>query len=1072
MSFAIDYTFKPQSILMKHLLSVSLVLLGLHAPSLAQYSLTVEASPAVTAGLTKYRFYVNMQDPSDRMSAVYGNDQASLEVNTPDGAFNSTFNSSWNASGINPAFLPVVPDLADDTYATVGLDGPASTSGFAGAADPSVVEDPLQPITPYFLTDGALSLESNTLIGASWYVLNTAANGLPDASGRVLIMQVTTGGAISGQVNYQVFPLGVGADQLQLSVPFSGAGDFSVPGGDSGCTDINACNYDAAAVTSDGTCTYAEEFYDCEGNCLSDSDGDGVCDELEVVGCDEVLACNYDQLVTENDGSCDFCSCSGSGEELAFPLIVEANPAVAVEGATTYRFYVQMSDASDRMSAVFGNSSDTLIVSTPSGAFNSSASTTWNASVINPAFLDLFPDVVDDTYATIGLTGPASASGLSGASDPSIVGEGVMTPFFLNNESPGLEVNDLIGGSWFVLSDASNGLPDADLRVLIMQVTTTGSISGKLNYQVFDGGLGENDVNVSATFDGAGAYGTGGNACGCTNESASNFDPQAQFDDGSCEEGVSGCTVSAACNYNPEATIDDGSCDFVSCLSFGCTDPGACNYDPTAQFDDGSCDYITCLGCTDPSACNYDATATIAGTCDYDSCGGCTDETASNYDPAATLDDGSCEFPGCTIPQACNFDANANVNDGSCDFESCLNFGCINELACNYDPDADIPDSSCIFPGSACDDGDDATINDVIGDDCVCSGVAEVGGCTNPSACNYDASATTDDGSCEFLDAIGVCGGDCALDADADGICDDVDDCVGIVDACGVCNGPGAFLECGCTDIPEGDCDCDGNQVDAIGVCGGDCTTDEDCNGVCDNAEVPGCNIAQACNYDVLATQDDGSCEFISCLMFGCTDPTACNYDPAAQYDNGNCLTLDECGECGGPGAVRACGCSDIPEGDCDCDGNQTDALGVCGGTCEEDANVNGICDADEIMGCTVPEACNYQESATMNDGSCDFYGCVVFGCTDASSCSYNPEATYDNGTCLTPEECEGEEVLGCTYENAENYVADATLDDGTCIFNCEHPCGLNYDGNFDGEVGATDLINLLTEFGLECPED
>ena len=127
------------------------------------------------------------------------------------------------------------------------------------------------------------------------------------------------------------------------------------------------------------------------------------------------------------------------------------------------------------------------------------------------------------------------------------------------------------------------------------------------------------------------------------------------------------------------------------------------------------------------------------------------------------------------------------------------------------------------------------------------------------------------------------------------------------------------------------------------------------------------------------------------------------------------------------------------PRGDCDCDGNQTDALGVCGG-CEEDANVNGICDADEIMGCTVPEACNYQESATMNDGSCDFYGCVVFGCTDASSCSYNPEATLDNGTCLTPEECDGEEVLGCTYENAENYVADATLDDGTCIFNCEHP--------------------------------
>ena len=132
------------------------------------YTLTVETSPAVGAGGTVYRFYVNMLDPTDRMSAVYGNDDATLNVETPAGAFNSPFNSSWNASGINPAFLGVFPDLADDTYATIGLTGPASTSGIAGAADPSVVEDASQPITPYFLTPGATSLLANTLTGASW----------------------------------------------------------------------------------------------------------------------------------------------------------------------------------------------------------------------------------------------------------------------------------------------------------------------------------------------------------------------------------------------------------------------------------------------------------------------------------------------------------------------------------------------------------------------------------------------------------------------------------------------------------------------------------------------------------------------------------------------------------------------------------------------------------------------------------------------------------------------------------------------------------------------------------------
>ena len=51
------------------------------------------------------------------------------------------------------------------------------------------------------------------------------------------------------------------------------------------------------------------------------------------------------------------------------------------------------------------------------------------------------------------------------------------------------------------------------------------------------------------------------------------------------------------------------------------------------------------------------------------------------------------------------------------------------------------------------------------------------------------------------LDALGVCGGDCSADADSDGLCDDVD-CVGSYDDCGVCNGPGTIYDCGCDDIP------------------------------------------------------------------------------------------------------------------------------------------------------------------------------------------------------------------------------------------------------------------------------
>ncbi len=50
----------------------------------------------------------------------------------------------------------------------------------------------------------------------------------------------------------------------------------------------------------------------------------------------------------------------------------------------------------------------------------------------------------------------------------------------------------------------------------------------------------------------------------------------------------------------------------VNGLLFGCMNPLATNYDPAAQCDDGSCIvYQPILGCTDSTACNYDSTATI-----------------------------------------------------------------------------------------------------------------------------------------------------------------------------------------------------------------------------------------------------------------------------------------------------------------------------------------------------------------------------------------------------------------------------------------------------------------------------
>lgn len=73
-----------------------------------------------------------------------------------------------------------------------------------------------------------------------------------------------------------------------------------------GCTNNAACNFDPLAVDDDGSCSYPTPFYDCGGSCLNDTDGDGVCDELEVLGCTSDTACNFDPLATEEDLSCDW----------------------------------------------------------------------------------------------------------------------------------------------------------------------------------------------------------------------------------------------------------------------------------------------------------------------------------------------------------------------------------------------------------------------------------------------------------------------------------------------------------------------------------------------------------------------------------------------------------------------------------------------------------------------------------------------------------------------------------------------------------------------------------------------
>ncbi|MBC8266538.1 MAG: T9SS type A sorting domain-containing protein [Flavobacteriales bacterium] len=158
---------------------------------------------------------------------------------------------------------------------------------------------------------------------------------------------------------------------------------------------------------------------------------------------------------------------------------------------------------------------------------------------------------------------------------------------------------------------------------------------------------------------------------------------------------ILGCTDSTASNYNPLATIDDGSC--TPCV-WGCMDTTSLNYDSNATCGDSSCIPII-YGCTDSSALNYYVAATVDdSTCIYLTTG-CTDTAAINFNPLAMIDDGSCVYCiyGCIDSLAINYNINATCSDSSCVY--CV-YGCTDSTASNYNQLATCDDGSCTYTTS------------------------------------------------------------------------------------------------------------------------------------------------------------------------------------------------------------------------------------------------------------------------------------------------------------------------------------------------------------------------------------
>ena len=363
------------------------------------------------------------------------------------------------------------------------------------------------------------------------------------------------------------------------------------------------------------------------------------------------------------------------------------------------------------------------------------------------------------------------------------------------------------------------------------------------------------------------------------------------------------------------------------------------------------------------------------------------------------------------------------------------------------------------------------------GEDYIISGST---GCTDESACNYDDSATSDDGSCLENDCAGECGG------------------AAIIDECGMCDGPGAVYECGCSDIPEDDCDCEGNVLDDCGECGGDGST---CVDLHYNVEIAGTGESTLFIFETIIEGLESGDELGVFDANGVIDTLGNTGEILVGAGTWTGAQLEVVGigavdvsEFGGPilpGAVDGNTMSlkvwkDSEEMEYNVTYTTSAGIGLFNGLFTAINSILFVPPCEDDDSAVAPFTCeDFLPGGSMEGLGCDgMWGdvfvsdvcpetcdtCPVYGCTDETACNYDSEATDDDGSCEYVVDCSGEcggdaavdDCGVCDGGNADQDCAgvcfgDSFIDDcGYCV-----EAGTNPDDCLDADNG------LPTEFSL-----